>query len=59
MSSRNNMLNFLKGIACIGVIFIHVPFPTVIGKLISLVCAYAVPVFYLIAGYYSFDKMRM
>lgn len=55
-SKRNNKLNLLKGFACIGVVFIHIQFPGKIGKLISMVSAYAVPVFFLIAGYYAFGK---
>lgn len=50
------MLNLLKGFACIGVVFIHVSFPGVIGGIIKHASAYAVPIFFLIAGYYSFSK---
>lgn len=48
----NRCLNFIKGIACIGVIFIHVVFPTKIGELISTSARFAVPVFFMISGYY-------
>lgn len=53
--SRNKVLDCLKGFASIGVIFIHIPFPGRIGELIKLLCAFAVPVFYMTAGYYSYN----
>lgn len=53
---RNKMLNLLKGFACIGVVLIHVTFPGVVGEIIKYASAYAVPLFFLIAGYYAFGK---
>ena len=52
--SRNRCLNFLKGIACIGVVFIHVRFPGVTGVVVSRLSQFAVPLFFMIAGYYAF-----
>jgi hypothetical protein len=51
---RNQFLDFLKGIGCIGVVFIHVKFPGQAGQIISIIAGFAVPIFYMIAGYYSF-----
>lgn len=53
---RNAMLNLLKGFACIGVVLIHVTFPGMVGEIIKLASAFAVPVFFLTAGYYSLGK---
>lgn len=50
---RNQLLDFLKGLGCIGVIFIHIPFPGVTGKIISKISQFAVPVFFMITGYYA------
>jgi surface polysaccharide O-acyltransferase-like enzyme len=52
--NRNQFLNFLKGVGCIGVVFIHITFPGLAGQIISKISAFAVPVFLMIAGYYSF-----
>jgi surface polysaccharide O-acyltransferase-like enzyme len=52
--SRNQSLNFLKGIGCIGVVFIHVAFPRRVGQIISEMSQFAVPIFLMIAGYYAF-----
>lgn len=53
-NDRNKMLNFLKGIGCIGVVFIHVAFPGLAGEVISGLAQFAVPVFLMVAGYYAF-----
>lgn len=51
----NHAFDFLKGIACIGVVFIHFPFPGMFGKYVIWGVSFAVPLFYLIAGYYAFS----
>lgn len=54
LTNRNNCLNILKCIACFGVVFIHVPFPGVFGVIIKYMSTFAVPLFFMIAGYYSY-----
>lgn len=53
---RNLFLDFLKGIACIGVVFIHVTFPGKFGEIISYLARFAVPMFFMISGYYAYDN---
>lgn len=45
MKTKNRCLNFLKGIACIGVVFIHIPFPDVFGEIVVKIARFAVPLF--------------
>lgn len=59
VNAQNVKLNFLKGIACIGVIFIHVKFPGKYGQIISSLSGVAVPIFFIVAGYYSYAKDKM
>lgn len=55
LTGRNNCLNLLKCIACIGVVFVHVTFPGTFGEIVKYTAsAFAVPLFFMIAGYYSF-----
>ena len=54
MKQKNRCLNLMKGIGCIGVVFIHITFPGEIGKLAVLLSRYVVPFFFLIAGYYAY-----
>lgn len=52
-NNRNQWLNVLKGIGCMGVVFIHILFPGKTGEIVSKLCQFAVPVFFMIAGYYA------
>lgn len=52
---RNFSLDFLKGIGCFGVVFIHILFPGILGTLIMKVSQFAVPVFLMVSGYYCFN----
>lgn len=52
MKERNTCLNVLKCIACISVVFIHVTFPGVVGNIVKNIALFAVPTFFMIAGYY-------
>lgn len=52
MTVRNNFLDYIKGIACIGVVFIHCSFPYVFGDIIANLAAFGVPMFFMISGYY-------
>ncbi len=54
--NKNVKLNFLKCFACIGVVFIHIMFPGMFGNIVSKISQYAVPVFFMIAGYYAYGK---
>lgn len=51
---RNNCLTLLKMIACFGVVFIHFLFPGKLGIIIKYSFSFAVPIFIMIAGYYSY-----
>ena len=52
-SARNTSLDVLKGIAALFVIWIHEQFPGLAGQLINHIGAFAVPVFFMVSGYFS------
>ncbi len=54
-SRRNSSLSFLKFLACISVVFIHVVFPGGLGEIIKNCSSWAVPVFLMISGYFSYQ----
>lgn len=54
INKMNQRLNWLKGIACIGIVFIHIQFPTVFGKLLIAYARAGVALFFIISGYYSY-----
>ena len=51
--NRSQTLDFLKGVACIAVVFIHVSFNGFTGDVIRNLSRFAVPCFYMIAGYFA------
>lgn len=51
----NQTINLLKLIASFFVVFIHVPFPGVIGKIADCTARFAVPFFFIVSGYYSYN----
>lgn len=51
--ARNMLLDLLKFIAALFVVFIHVPFPSVFGEAVKLLGRFAVPLFFMTSGYYS------
>lgn len=56
---RNDYLNFYKGIACFGVVFMHVKLPHyVLDGVIQSCFRFAIPLFFMISGYYAYDKER-
>lgn len=52
---HNYALDFLKGLGCIGVVLIHITFPGLFGKFIARSSQFAVPVFFMISGFYAYQ----
>lgn len=52
---ENKFLNFLKGIGCICVVFIHFPFPGVFGLIVKRLSFFAVSIFFMISGYFAYN----
>lgn len=53
---KNYTLNFLKFIASLLVVSIHCKFPEPIGDIILSIARTAVPIFFIISGYYSYNN---
>lgn len=56
---ENRSIYLLKGIACIVVVFLHCPFPGILGDAIIYGVRFSVPVFFMTTGYYAYGKNRM
>ena len=54
--NRNYCLDFIKGIACIFVVFMHCEFPGKLGVLVQCVSRFCVPFFFMISGFFSYRK---
>ena len=51
--TENYSVSFLRGVGCIGVILIHFRFPGYLGGICSSLAEFAVPFFFMTAGYYA------
>ena len=52
--NRNYSLDFVKGIACIFVVFMHCEFPGYLGTLVQSIARFCVPFFFMVSGYFCF-----
>ena len=56
MKERNIYFDYLKGFACIAVVFLHFRLPGYAGLITGALSKFAVPVFFMISGYYALSK---
>ena len=54
-SQKNHLINFVKGVAALGVVLVHFQFPGVLGKVLCSIGVCGVVFFFLVSGYYAFD----
>lgn len=50
----NYCLDFIKGVACIFVVFMHCEFPGTLGILTQAISRFCVPLFFMVSGYFCF-----
>lgn len=55
LSEKNHTLNYLKALACFCVIMLHCGLPGIVGKLLYGPSRFAVPVFFMISGYFVYN----
>ncbi|WP_407444721.1 acyltransferase [Fibrobacter sp.] len=53
----NYCLDFIKGIACIFVVFMHCEFPGLLGTAVQTVSRFCVPLFFMVSGYFCFMQI--
>ena len=53
---RSVKLDAYKGLACLFVVFIHCVFPGTMGTVVKGIARFAVPLFFMSAGFYCFCK---
>ncbi len=54
--NRNYYLDFVKGIACICVVFMHCEFPGRLGIIVQTVSRFCVPFFFMVSGFFCFGN---
>jgi len=50
----NYCLDFIKGIACVFVVFMHCEFPDLMGIVVQAISRFCVPLFFMVSGYFCF-----
>ncbi len=53
----NYFLDFIKGFACIFVVFMHCEFPGIMGTAVQAVSRFCVPFFFMVSGYFCFRSI--
>lgn len=53
----NYCLDYLKGIACIFVVFMHCEFPGVMGIAVQAISRFCVPFFFMVSGWFCFRPL--
>lgn len=51
---KNHMMYSLKGISALAVVLIHITFPGEVGIIIKALARIAVPIFFMVSGYFSY-----
>lgn len=52
----NYCLDFIKGMACIFVVLMHVEFPGLTGTAVQAISRFSVPFFFMVSGYFCFRQ---
>lgn len=53
---RNNSIDFMRGLCCVLVVFVHARFPQPVGTYIVSISRFAVPFYLLVTGYFSYKN---
>ena len=56
MKQYNYCLDFIKGIACIFVVFMHCEFPGIMGTVVQAISRFCVPLFFMVSGYFCYKS---
>lgn len=58
LKKTNYFTNYLKGLACLGIVLVHCRFPSVPGAVITAFARSGIPFFFILSGYYTFYTDR-
>lgn len=56
IKAYNYNLDFIKGVACIFVVFLHCEFPGIFGIAVQAISRWCVPFFFMVSGYYCYKE---
>ena len=53
----NYCIDWIKGVACIFVVFMHCEFPGIMGTAVQAISRFCVPFFFMVSGYYCYKPL--
>lgn len=56
LKQYNYCIDWIKGTACIFVVFMHCEFPGILGVAVQAISRFCVPFFFMVSGYYCYKK---
>lgn len=59
MKQYNYCLDFIKGIACVFVVFMHCEFPGLLGIAVQTISRFCVPLFFMVSGYFCYTSFNI
>ncbi len=57
IKQNNYCIDWIKGIACIFVVFMHCEFPGLLGTAVQAISRFCVPFFFMVSGYYCYKPL--
>lgn len=58
LKQQNNCLNFIKGCACFGILYMHTSYDCMVSSVIACLSRFAVLIFFMISGYFCYNENR-
>lgn len=58
VQKKNGCLNFVKGCACFGVLYMHTGYDCLFSSMVACLSRFAVLIFFMVSGYYCYNEDR-
>ena len=58
IKKQNNTMNFLKGMACLSIVWMHTNSGGVINQAIVCMARFGIPVFFMVSGYFTYKENK-
>ena len=59
IKKQNNTLNFLKGLACLAIVWMHTNSGGLVNQVIVCMARFGIPVFFMVSGYFTYKEKKV
>lgn len=56
---QNNSLNFLKGLACLAIVWMHTNSGGTVNQVIVCMARFGIPIFFMVSGYFTYKEKKV